>query len=216
DHLGPLFKENGVKTLIWCWDHNWNKPEVPRTILSDPLAAQYIDGTGFHHYEGKVQAQSALKAEFPEKHIYFTEGSVFRPRGAVMIANILRNWSRSYSAWVIMLDEHRKPNRGPHSASATIIELKDTGAVEYRNDYYLYGQFMKFIPRGAVRVESDTPEGKRLFSNVAFRTPDGKMVLIAANAERNNAAFSVQCGEKAFDAALPPGAVATYVWTPAR
>lgn len=216
DHLGPLFKENGVKTLIWCWDHNWNKPEAPRTILSDPQAAQYIDGTGFHHYEGKVEAQSAIKAEFPEKHIYFTEGSVFRPRGAVQIANILRNWSRSYSAWVVMLNEHRKPNRGPHSASATIIELKDTGAVEYRNDYYLYGQFMKFIPRGAVRVESDNPEGKRLFSNVAFRTPEGKMVLVVANAERNNAAFSVRCGEQAFDAALPAGSVATYVWTPAR
>lgn len=216
DHLGPLFKENGVKTLIWCWDHNWNKPEVPRTILSDPQAAQFIDGTGFHHYEGKVDAQSVIRAEFPDKHIYFTEGSVFRPRGAVMIADILRNWSRSYNAWVVMLDEHRKPNRGPHSASATIIELKDTGAVEYRNDYYLYGQFMKFIPRGAVRVESDNPEGKRLFSNVAFRTPGGKMVLIVANAERNNAAFSVRCGGQAFDAALPAGAVATYVWAPAR
>jgi len=75
---------------------------------------------------------------------------------------------------------------------------------------------MKFIPRGAVRVESDTPEGKRLFSNAAFRTPGGKMVLVVANAERNHTAFSVRCGEQAFDAALPAGTVATYVWTPAR
>ncbi len=213
DHLGPLFRENDVKTLIWCWDHNWNNLDFPRAVLSDPLAAQYVDGTGFHLYEGKVEAQSELRNEFPDKHIYFTEGSVFRTIGATKIIDILRHWSRSYNAWVTMLDEHRKPNRGPHSASATIIELKDDLSVEYRYDYYMYGHFMKFIHRGAVRIECSGSE-VRTFANVAFRNPDGSIVLVVANAGRKEIAFTVNCLGKMFQTALPANAIATYRWQP--
>ncbi|MBW7865567.1 MAG: hypothetical protein H3C30_14295 [Candidatus Hydrogenedentes bacterium] len=213
DHLGPLFRENNVKTLIWCWDHNWNKVDFPRAVLSDPEAAQYVDGTAFHHYEGKVEAQGAFHDEFPDKNIYFSEGSVFRSNGMRVLANILRNWSRSYNAWVIMLDEHRKPNRGPHSASATIIELKDSGEVEYRYDYYFYGQFMKFIPRGAVRVASDGAES-RTFTHVAFKTPDGRAVMVVINSGRAAVPFSVRCGGNVFEAELPCNAVGTYRWKP--
>jgi len=213
DHLGPLFKENGIQTLVWCWDHNWNNLEFPRAIMSDPDAAQYVDGTGFHLYEGKVEAQSEFKKEFPDKHIYFTEGSVFRTTGATRMIAILRNWSRSYNGWVTMLDEHRKPNRGPHSASATAIELKDDLTVEYRYDYYMYGQFMKFIQRGAVRIESNNLE-TRSFANLAFRNPDGSIVLIVANAERNERPFAIACLDKFLQTALPANSVATYVWKP--
>ncbi len=213
DHLGPLFKQNNVKALIWCWDHNWNKLEFPRAILSDPQAAQYVDGTGFHLYEGRVAAQSTLRQEFPEKNIYFTEGSVFRPSGAIRLTQILRNWSRSYNGWVTMLDEHRKPNRGPHDASATCIELMDDGTVRYNADYYIYGQFMKFVLRGALRVESSLPE-MRTFSNVAFVNPDHRVVMVVVNSSRDSQPFAVKCGGKMFDTKLPGGTVATYSWQP--
>jgi len=160
-----------------------------------------------------VEAQSELRNEFPDKHIYFTEGSVFRTIGATKIIDILRHWSRSYNAWVTMLDEHRKPNRGPHSASATIIELKDDLSVEYRYDYYMYGHFMKFIHRGAVRIESSGSE-VRTFANVAFRNPDGSIVLVVANAGRKEIAFTVNCLGKMFQTALPANAIATYRWQP--
>ncbi len=213
DHLGPLFKQHNVKTLIWCWDHNWNLPGFPRAVLSDPQAAQYVDGTAWHLYEGKVEAQSELKAEFPDKHAYFTEGSVFKPNGAIRLAQILRHWSRSYNAWVIMLDEHRKPNRGPHSASATCIELLDDGSVRYNFDYYMQGQFMKYIQRGAVRVESSLPD-IRTFGNVAFLNPDGRVTLVVANSARGPQPFVVKCGAKMFKTELPGGSVASYIWNP--
>ncbi len=213
DHLGPLFEEHGINTLIWCWDHNWNKPEFPRTILSDPQAARYVDGTAFHLYEGNVEAQSLIKEEFPDKHIYFTEGSVFRTIGATRLIAILRHWSRTYNAWVTMLDEHRKPNRGPHLASATCIELKDDLSVEYRFDYYMYGQFMKFIQRGAVRIDSNDDDS-RFFTNVAFRNPDGTIALVVANAGREDRAFAVTCLGRMFQTELPANTVATYIWTP--
>jgi glucosylceramidase len=90
DHLGPLFEQQKITTRIWCWDHNWNMVAFPRTILSDPQASRHVDGTAFHLYEGNVEAQSELQREFPDKHIYFTEGSVFRTTGALKLIDILR------------------------------------------------------------------------------------------------------------------------------
>ncbi len=210
DHFGPMLARSPFSPHIWCWDHNWNLLAFPRAVLRDPEAATYVEGTAFHHYEGRVDAQSTLREEFPDKHIYFSEGSTFRTTGAVRIINILRHWSRSYNAWVIMLDEHRKPNNGPHSASATCVELKDDLSVEYRFDYYMYGQFMKFIPRGSLRIESS--EAERFFAQVAFKTPDGAIVLVAANAGSADRPFTVRCGDDAFTTVLAPKSVATYRW----
>lgn len=213
DHLGPLFKTKGIKTLIWCWDHNWNDLGFARTILSDEAAAAFTDGTAFHLYEGKVDAQSTLKTQYPDKEIYFSEGSVFNVAGTSTIINIFRNWSRSYNAWVTVLDENRKPNRGPHSASSTCIELKKNLDVAYRPDYYLYGQFMKFVQRGAVRISSGLQE-ERLFNHLAFHNPDNSIVLIAANVSRKPQSFSVTCDNVIFRAELPARSVGTYVWMP--
>ena len=210
DHLGPLFEREKVETLIWCWDHNWNLPQFPATILADPAAARFVDGTAFHHYEGRVAAQAKLHADFPDKHIYFTEGSMFGVDGAASIVEILRNWSRSYNFWVVMLDEHRRPNRGPHDASATCVELLDDGAVRTNFDYFMYGQFMKFIPRDAVRVESTTPDGGP--RNVAFVTPSGELVIVAVNETGRPLRFALVQGGRGITAEIPAASVATYRW----
>lgn len=210
DHLGPALKAAGLDTLIWCWDHNWNYLKFPRTILGDPEAAKYVEGTGFHSYEGDVSAQTTLHDEFPDKNIYFTEGSTFRARGATQIIEMFRNWSRSYNGWVVMLDEDRKPNNGPHSASRTCIERMNNNTVRYHFDYYMYGQFSKFIPRGAARVYSEG--GSDRCNNVAFRTEDDRMILVVANAERVGQSIRVRTGETAFQDRLPGRSVATYRW----
>ena len=53
DFLGPAFHSNQLKDKkIVIWDHNRDEMvERARTVLSDPEAAQYVWGTGFHWYE---------------------------------------------------------------------------------------------------------------------------------------------------------------------
>lgn len=211
DFLGPLFAAEKLSTQIWCWDHNWNKLDFPRTVLSDPAAAAFVDGTAFHHYEGRVDAQTALHEQFPDQPIYFTEGSVFRTRGAIRLIDILRHWSRSYNGWVIMLDEHRRPNRGPHSASATCIELMDDGSVRYNFDYFMQGQFMKYIRRQSVCLASSNPD-LRTLRNVAFVNPDGQYVLVMANSNRSEQAITVKFGDRMFQTTLPASTIATFLW----
>ncbi|WP_343644033.1 glucosylceramidase [Chryseobacterium sp.] len=73
NHLGPVFKANGITTKIVVYDHNCNKPEYALDILKDSEAGKYIDGSAFHLYEGDISALSTVHNAFPDKNLYFTE-----------------------------------------------------------------------------------------------------------------------------------------------
>jgi len=219
DHLGPALRRAGLATRIWCYDHNYNlesKGESPglahpRTILSDPRAAAMVAGVAFHHYDGQPSGMSRFHDEFPGKPIHFSEGSVFSIYAPHDLMERLRHWACSYNAWVVMLDERGRPNRGPFPATRAILRLhSDTDEVEELFEYYAYGHFMKFIGRGAVRIES-TP-GDHHFNNVAFENPDGSIVLVVVNTTEEAKRFTVQWKETAFSGRLGATTVATYVW----
>ena len=76
NYIGPLFKANGIKTKIILYDHNCDVPEYPITILDDPAAAKYVDGSGFHLYGGEIESLSAVHNTHPDKNLYFTEQMV--------------------------------------------------------------------------------------------------------------------------------------------
>lgn len=219
DHLGPAFRRYGLKTRIWCYDHNYNvrasgdDPGIayPRTILSDPQAARFVDGVAFHGYAGGPSGMSTFHREFPNVPLYFTEGSVFGINGGVELIKRLRHHASAYNAWVTILDDNSKPNNGPFEASRTIITLNPaTRKPTEHFDFFLYGQFMKFMQRGAVRVGSSAA-GNSL-ANVAFRNPDGEFVLVLINLSDRETAFSLMAGDRTANARLPARSVATFVW----
>jgi glucosylceramidase len=122
-----------------------------------------------------------------------------------------RNGSRTYNSWVIMIDYDGLPNNGPFKTKSTCIQpRKDGTGVDYHFEYYSYGQFMKFVKRDAVRIDSS--EGDKLLGNVAFRNPDGELVLVTVNRQPQAVRFAVQCEKKSFRAEMGPKSVATYVW----
>jgi O-glycosyl hydrolase len=207
-HLGPLLMAEGITTKIWCLDHNWNLLDFPRAIYSENDAAQYVDGTAFHSYSGTVKSQTAIHDEFPEKNIYFSERSYYRTKGAVEIISILRNWSRSYNFWVQMLDSEGEPNKGPFAATPTCMEIVDSSGIfsmKYKFDFNMYSLFMKFIAPGAVRIDSDDA-----IDNVAFRNPDGTIVIVVANNNVISRDFSVVSGDKVFSDKIEAFTVAAY------
>ena len=219
DHLGPALRKAGLKTRIWCYDHNYNvKPEgddfgldYPRTILRDAKAAAFVEGVAFHGYAGKPSGMSVFHEEFPQVPVHFSEGSVFGVSGSVDLIERLRNWAVSYNAWVLMLDDLGKPNNGPFAAShATVALNTKTLRPEYLLDYHLYGQFMKFIPRGAVRVESRSLGGAP--AQIAFRMPDKRLVLVAANPDAKECGFAIQWRGQSCTVVLPAKSVGTWRW----
>jgi glucosylceramidase len=219
DHLGPAFRKAGLKTKIWCYDYNYNlEPKGdsdglghPRTILKDSRAADFVDGVGFHHYEGQPNGMTVFHKEFPEKPIHFTEGSVFSIYGGHDIIERLRNWACSYNAWVAILDEKGRPNNGPFPATIAALRLHSENLeVENLLELYNYAHFSKFIPRGATRIESTA--GNAEFNNIAFQNPDRSIVFIVVNTTDSPKPYRVVSGPVSFTDELPPKSIRTLRW----
>ena len=66
-HLGPALAKAGLKTKIIDFDHNCDHPVYSETVLRNPDAARYTDGSGFHLYLGDISALSAVHDAFPPR-----------------------------------------------------------------------------------------------------------------------------------------------------
>jgi glucosylceramidase len=75
NYVGPALRDAGLKVSILAYDHNWDHPEYPLEVLSDPVAAQYVAGSAFHCYGGNVSAQGPVHDRFPDKGLWMTECS---------------------------------------------------------------------------------------------------------------------------------------------
>src|SRR5919198_2193088 len=106
---------------------------------------------------------------------------------------------------------------GPHNGgcgtcNGVVTIDPSTGRATPDADYYVLGHVTRFIRPGAVRVDS-TVAGNAW--SVAFRNPDGSLVLVVVNDDWGTTAqrFSVRAAGRSFSYELPAGAVATFVIT---
>jgi len=226
-HLGPLFKAKNVNTKIIIYDHNADRPDYPVSILNDAAAAKYIDGSGFHLYNGNIDALTYVHDVHPDKNIYFTEQMVVQfnrnnendddmskiniawPVRSLII-DAPRNWSKNVLLWNLAADAEFKPytDRGgcPVCQGAVTIEQD---SVSYNLAYYTAAHASKFVRPGAVRIASNVADE---LSNVAYKTPNGRIVLIVANSSDTDQSFNIQYHNKTATALLKAGSVATYTW----
>jgi glucosylceramidase len=218
--LGPTFAKASIKTKIIVYDHNADRPDYPISILDDPEAKKYIDGSAFHLYGGKIEALTDVHNAHPDKNIYFSEQMVVEQPDATtidiinpvarLIIGATRNWAKNVLEWNLAADPENKPytDRGGCSMCQGAVTIN--GDNYSRNlAYFSIAHAAKFVRPGSVRVASNEPEG---LANVAFKTPEGKHVLIVANTGKAAAAFNISLNGKSYAAALDKGAVATYIW----
>ncbi len=216
--LGPTFRKVKIDTKIIVYDHNADRPDYPLTILNDLEAAQYVDGSAFHLYGGTINALSKVHDAHPEKNIYFTEQWVGAPGNMAddilshvrtLIIGATRNWSRTVLEWNLAADPQNNPHTdGGCTECLGAVTLNGNDIV--RNPaYYIIAHASKFVSPGSVRMASNLPAD---LDNVAFKTPEGKFVLIVANSAKANQTFSIKMGDKNIETSLNAGAVGTYEW----
>ncbi len=119
NHLGPAFQAASLSSKIIIWDHNCDNPNYPITILNDPAAKQYVNGSAFHLYNGDISALSTVHAAHPDKHLYFTEqwtagsgsfnGDLKWHLRNVIIGS-MRNWSKVALEWNLASDGSYNPH----------------------------------------------------------------------------------------------------------
>ena len=221
-NLGPAFRDAQLKTKILVFDHNWDLIDYPIQVLSDPKAAAFAAGTATHCYGGNVTAQNELHERFPDKDIWMTEcsggdwqkGNLLQQQVGLVIGST-RNWAKSVVLWNLALDQDHKPFLGGCTTCRGIITVNHAAQpskIEPTVDYTALAHASKFVTPGAYRVESNT-FGQGSLEDVAFRNPDGSLVLLMMNSG-SSATFNIGWAGKYASYTLPAGAVATFRWSP--
>ncbi len=227
DYVLPALSAANLTTRIFVYDHNWDTPSYPTTILSDPtiLASPLVAGSAWHGYSGPPGAQQGVQNQFPTKGTWETEhsGGTWQTdqftTDYVEITLVLRNAAKSFVKWSLALDQDLGPNLseltgqglgGCNTCTPIVTVNSSTGAVTKDIEYYTLGQFSKYILQGAVRVwSSDTPT----IVSSAFINPDGSRVVVAFNNSSSSETFQVQWGTQNFSYTLPALAAATFTWS---
>ena len=223
DHLGPAFRSSSLKQKIMIFDHNWDLIDYPITVLSDPQAAAFAAGIAIHCYGGSVTAQTELHNRFPTKDIWLTECSggdwqKTRPleQPVRLVIGATRNWARSVILWNLALDQDHNPHVGGCGDCRGVITVDHSTSPAKlipTADFTGLGHASKFVVPGADRIDSNSFEQGSL-EDVAFRNPDGSIVLIVLNSGGATSEFNVGWKAKYASYKLSPGAVVTFHWSP--
>jgi glucosylceramidase len=216
-YVGPLFKQQGIKTKIILYDHNCDAPEYAISILTETATSPYVDGSGFHLYAGPVTAMSKVHNAFPDKGLYFTEMmavnrrefNIAAPTDRIVIG-ATRNWSRNVILWNLAANSANQPHtdNGGCSMCQGAVTI-DGDSVQRNLAYYTIAHASKFVPPLSVRLQSNESDS---VSNVAFKTPQGTIVTIVANKTGHQQSFTITHHQQQVRYSLNRGDVATFVW----
>ena len=230
NYLGPTLKREGLgdKKII-AWDHNRDLIyQRASTILSDPQAAKFVWGIGYHWYEpwsGGAQMFDNVRLvyeTFPDKHLIFTEGCVdsfdarkigewkFGEQYGRSMINDFNNGTVGWTDWNILLDENGGPNHVANYCFAPVHANTKTGELTYLSSYYYIGHFSKFIQPGARRIAS-SPSRSQLLST-AFLNPDGTVAVVVMNPTEKPASYWLWLSGNAAEVNSLPHSIQTLVF----
>ena len=221
EDLAPVFKREKIATKVLDWDHNWDKPEQPTTVLADAKANAFLAGVAWHCYAGDVSAQEPVRAAHPDKEVFLTEcsGGEWAPKFddsfSWMVENLIigstRGGSRGVLMWNLALDEKFGPHRGGCGNCRPVVTIDSTnGAITRTQEYYAFGHASRFVKPGATRIGSPAKVGD--LRTVAFQNRDGGRVLLVLNVGAQPASFAISEGARRFKATLPARSAGTFTW----
>lgn len=219
NNLGPAFKSANIATKIIAYDHNCDNPQYPITVLKDAAAYPFVTGSAFHLYGGDISALTTVHDAFPDKDVYFTEqytsstgafaGDLKWQTKNVIIGS-MRNWSKNALQWNLANDGTFGPHtQGGCTTCKGAITINSSESLSRNVGYYAAAHASKFLPAGSVRIGSAVVGS---LHNVAFKTPDGKKVLLVVNDGSSVELFNVKYNGKWITTSLEGGAVGTYIW----
>ena len=118
-----------------------------------------------------------------------------------------------------MLDSNIAPHQWIGTPLPTMIvqnAVKSTSPSSFNDDYwmcpeyYIAGQFLKFVKSGALRIKSNYGS-KATVTNIAFKNPDGSIVVVVINQTNVQQPFKFLCKDMQVNAILPAGTVGIYI-----
>jgi glucosylceramidase len=222
DFLGPELEAAGLaRVRIVIWDHNRDlMVERANVVYSDPAAARYVWGTGFHWYgEDHFDHVQQVHDAWPDKQLLFTEGCQeggphhgswdLGERYARSIINDLNRWTVGWIDWNLLLDDRGGPNHVGNFCSAPILIDASSDAFSLQSSYYYLGHFARFVRPGARRVLCAAT--RQDIEAAAFLNSDDSSATVVMNRTEQSQRFALRIDGVRTVAELPPRSIATYL-----
>jgi beta-glucosidase len=215
-----ILKEIGVDVpKLWAFDHNPSDLiNYMSAVYSVDGALEALDGAAVHDYSGSLTEMAKLKNIFytdTDKSVHLTERSVWGTAGADSIINYFRNGATSYNAWVTMMDSTIGHYQWVGVPSPTLFTRLNESDTQYwaAPEFYIIGNFGRFIRPGYVRVESDYGDPQTVTNVVYANQEDGTMTAVVVNQTSSQKTFRLLYDGKQIIGTIPGGNVATLVWS---
>ena len=230
NYLGPTMNKEGLSDKkIIAWDHNRDLIyQRASTILTDPGAAKFVWGIGYHWYESwsggapMFDNVKLVHESFPDKNLIFTEGcsdsfkaerlndwKLGEQYGSSMM-NDFNNGAVGWTDWNVLLDETGGPNHVKNFCFAPVHADTKTGQLTYTNSYYYIGHFSKFVRPGAKRIAS-SPSRSQLLS-AAFINSDGRVSVVVMNKSDQKISYYLWLDGQAAQVSSSPHSIQTLVF----
>jgi glucosylceramidase len=216
NHLGPRFQQDNLNCEIWVGTipDSGTMDSYADTVLKDSTANAYVAGVGYQ-YGGKNAIQWTHD-NYPSKKLMQTENEcgnhendwTYAEETFGLMKHYFDCWANSYMAWNPVLDETGLSSWDWAQCSMISIN-KNTHIVTYNPEFHLYKHFSYFIETGAHRIDSSGNWSDR----IAFKNPDGDIVLIIANRNDSDVTVTIKNGSDMIKPMIKRRSFNTFVIT---
>ena len=210
-HLVPRMRERGVEVFLGTVE----RPNLSLVsdVLADPELAESIAGVGVQ-WHGK-SLMPFLKRDHPELRLYQTEQECgdgkndwrYARYSWRLMRDFLNNGANAYQYWNLSLDRGGVSRWGWSQNSLVVVD--QDGTFEYTHEYYVLKHVSHYVQPGARLVPTLSYAGYE--NQLAFRNPDGSLVIVMQNDTAEPMPVSILVGDEVVSPVLPADSLSTFV-----
>lgn len=211
-HLGPQMADRGVEVFLGTLE----RPDdsLVRRVLDDPEAAAVVQGVGVQ-WAGKG-ALPYVHRDHPQLRVYQSEQECgdglndwrYCRHAWGLMRHYFSHGANAYMYWNVSLLRGGLSRWGWAQNSFVTVDAT-TRTYEWNHEYHLLKHVSHFVQTGARVVPTLSYTG---FENqLAFRNPDGSLVIVVHNPEPVEQTVRVLLGDRLFEPTLPADSFSTFV-----
>ena len=210
-YLVPAMDEEGVDVYFGTMERA-NRALVD-TVLTDPQIGKKIKGVAFQ-WAGK-DALPLIHESYPELTMVMSEQQCFN--GANSWDDFMSAWDllkfnmdngvSIYDYWNLALFDGEVSTWGWQQNSLISVDY-ETGAFKYNYEFYEMKHISKYVRPGAVYLGT----AGTMEEAMAFRNPDGSMVVLAAEKTGEARKLTIKAGKRTIKVNIPANSVSTIVF----
>ncbi len=235
--LASAFKQNGITTKIYVFDHNYNYDnladqedypiKVYNALGNSFEGSELVVGAAYHDYGGTNAELTDIHNQANDKELIFSESSIgtwnngrdLTKRLVADMRNItlgtVNQWCKAVLVWNLMLDEKMGPNLdgGCQTCYGAVDIYDNYKTLKYNSHYYVICHMANVVRPGAVRVGMGLRSyaGTDVLSS-AVLNPDGSKAVVLLNTGDDDFNVTVSDGTSHFKVTVPARGVVSTTW----